>query len=56
MCVQAKERARLLGQRPGTMSTPSTELALIEQADCLVERSGATLFDGDRVKEVFSRR
>ncbi len=49
---QAKERARLLGSRTGSTSTPTSELSLIEEADCLAERSGATLFDGDRVKEV----
>ena len=49
---QAKERARLLGSRPGSTMTPSSQLSFVEDANCLAESSGATLFDGDHVKEV----
>jgi hypothetical protein len=53
---QAKERARLNATRPGTGVDiyKSPDIAKIEDADCLVEMSGAVLFDGDLVTEVKS--
>jgi hypothetical protein len=50
---QAKERARQLGSRQDTLIASTTsDLQAVEAADSLIELSGATLFDGDRVKEV----
>jgi hypothetical protein len=52
--VQAKERARLNTSKPGTVidAAKSADMSRVEEADCLVEASGAVLFDGDFVAEV----
>jgi hypothetical protein len=52
--IQAKERARLNAFKPGTTidAAKSSDMSRVEEADCLVEASGAVLFDGDFVNEV----
>lgn len=55
LLCQAKERARQLGARQDN-PTELPDLQAVEAADSLIELSGATLFDGDRVKEVVNHQ
>ncbi len=55
LSCQAKERARQLGARQDN-PTELPDLQAVEAADSLIELSGATLFDGDRVKEVVNHQ